>query len=692
MSCGLEGVTGRMPVSSRPLAALMLVSLAVVCAPGSAAFPEAEVSVAEARLEAVKRTALKHDLKTYIRQLERRWPVGERLDIYLAMEFDAFVVQRVTLKLDRERVAERTLDDREADALMQGGVLRLLRRRHDAASVSLQAVVSGYIAGQEDEMIDLLFEGSVDPAGDVTAAVMTIGERVHRLSSRERGMSFPIAIEHYTPQALPVEVLYFRADVPDAHAHERIASLERAVARYYMAAAGALPAWFLLASMPPEQVAQDAVQHALLLSQVFIQLGMPHAAAGQMALVEGLVPSDQDLASIWRVRLELAALEHARGRSDAALARLHRAPDEIPPEVYPQWAALLGMVLIDAGAAEEAAGILQTVRPRERTPYIRYNLGIALIRQGEHPAGVTQLQRVAQTPPRDAATAALSDRAGLVSAQTRIGQGDIRGARQILRELPLQGPYANAALLSLGWSYLVSEHGLDEEWAGPLRRSTDVSPADFASHRRVTGNGVADSEVRDTVADALPPWRELVRRDVMEPKVQEALVVIPYALQLLGDAVAAGEAYAEAIEALENVLTTIESARTALGEGDGRRMIQTFASTGNATAFGRDWKIGGLPDLPATYWTVLQVSGNSFLEGLRSYRDLVFLEGRLAHSADAAESLALRDELVAMRQVVLVNLVGLIDTELSERHRIAREHLMRARMGRARLLEAGLRG
>src|ERR1700761_4821590 len=90
--------------------------------------------------------------------------------------------------------------------------------------------------------------------------------------------------------------------------------------------------------------------------------------------------------------------------------------------------------------------------------FMRYNLGVALIKDGRVGQGVNMLDRVGRLTPVDSETLALRDKAHLALGYQFLSSDQGGTAVPILGRVRSEGPFSTRALLWMGWAYL-APHG-----------------------------------------------------------------------------------------------------------------------------------------------------------------------------------------------------------------------------------------
>jgi hypothetical protein len=300
----------------------------------------------------------------------------------------------------------------------------------------------------------------------------------------------------------------------------------------------------------------------------------------------------------------LARVSWQRGEPDRALRALDRLQGKLPAAISEEAGNLQGLILLASGQNDKATTLLRRALSRNGgSPYLRYNLGVALIRSGSAADGEAQLDAVGQREADDEESRLLRDKANLALGYGYLQNGAAGTSRRVLERVRLEGPLSNKALLGAGW---------------------------------------ADAEAGD-YARALVPWTELGRREPTDPAVQESLLAIPYALNRMNLHGRAAERYETAITLFQRERDRLDKAITAIGRGE------LLAALDRQT---HDPQAQVLPFADGTHSPMLHylpelLSSNEFQTALRNYRDLRALEDNLD---TWARSITAYDDMLAARK------------------------------------------
>lgn len=394
--------------------------------------------------------------------------------------------------------------------------------------------------------------------------------------------------------------------------------------------------------MPPD--------YQWLLAQAHVDFAMRNSA---MPIYRSLAITATDHLLLARSRLRLAELQFQRGYNEEARGTLNAMREGLPKEVALEWQDLMSRVLMRDGRFGEAQEVLNEFKNGDKqTPYMRYNLAVALINDGQVPKGRDVLDRLGRLRVVDIETLALRDRANLTLGWNFL-KGQLGGtAKPVFYRVRTEGPYSNRALLGLGWAELAPRgERQNREMPDDLTPFTTFSSLGGllrpgflerdifkrANLRFKLGEISKDEE--EALARALVPWVELLGRNPMDPAVQEAWLAIPYSLDRLGAHTQALQYYQRAVQELEKNRGRIAQAEAAIKEN---RMVETIVRRDIDAESGWEWKLKDLPDTPETYYLQNLLAEHRFQEALKNYRDIRLLARNLDASASRLGQLELQ--------------------------------------------------
>ncbi|MEJ2563554.1 MAG: hypothetical protein P8Z42_12835, partial [Anaerolineales bacterium] len=341
-----------------------------------------------------------------------------------------------------------------------------------------------------------------------------------------------------------------------------------------------------------------------------------HQRAGRAitAVIEGNVPEPVRNEAIFR----LARLYFQKGQPVNAEYAVERISGAVPPEIRDDLDFLRAQILMANGRFAEAAHILRGLQDAKSLEgFTTYNLGIALVKDGQEPEGRQYLDRTGQINSNDALTLAIKDKANLVLGAKLLKEKNFEGAKQVLDRVHLSGPFSNRALLGSGWAAAFQEH-FDQ---------------------------------------AVVPWSILAGRDVTDEAVQEAMLALPYAYGKLNVYSKAALLYGGALEKFSAQIDRLSASIKCIREGHFLKALVREELKQDA-----DWvvKLRKLPQTPETYYLIDLMASHDFQESLKNYLDLEELRKKLETwdmDLDAFE------QIIAQRRAYYQPLLPVIDRE-----------------------------
>jgi hypothetical protein len=240
------------------------------------------------------------------------------------------------------------------------------------------------------------------------------------------------------------------------------------------------------------------------------------------------------------------------------------------------------------------------------------------VRLGRVDAGVRVLDEVGQLRASDLTLSGLRDKANVALGYAWLQAELPEQAGPSLQRVRLHGPFANKALLGVGW---------------------------------------ADAERGDYRA-ALSPWLELSQRAVLDPAVQESLLAVPYAFSQLGANRQAADYYLAAIDTFNAEIGRVDQAIASVEQGT---FVADLLRNRVTDESGWYWRLDSLPDSIESYYLYELVASNDFQEGLKNYRDLLYLQSNLARWSD---SLGVFTDILDTRERAYAQRLPLIERSL----------------------------
>src|SRR5438270_4753431 len=350
------------------------------------------------------------------------------------------------------------------------------------------------------------------------------------------------------------------------------------------------------------RVPHHAEEAQLLEGGLYLTLGM-HNEAGER--FERLLTNDVPTGVRNRAWFYLAQVWYARGYLERADAALRKVNGRMSPELEAQKELLFGNVLMHEGRYDEAIRLLAGWRgPLIWSAYARFNLGVALVRNGRLDDADPFLSGVGTVLAATAEQAALRDGANLALGFAYLQANQPARARAPLARVRLNGPYSNKALLGIGWA--------------------DAALGDYQG--------------------ALTPWMELRGRDVLDAAVQESYLAVPYAFGKLNANAQSAEYYESAVKNFDAENGQLDEAIARIEKGD---LLERVPGTDPGARYGWFWQLKSLPDAPESRYLYAVLAGHDFQEGLKNYRDLLFLNGALGRWD---ESMAAFEDMIETRE------------------------------------------
>ena len=271
------------------------------------------------------------------------------------------------------------------------------------------------------------------------------------------------------------------------------------------------------------------------------------------------------------------------GEYDKAAEALNKVTDTLPPLRNEERLNLLANVYQHLGQPEKAIAVLEDLDSDSVWKhYAGFNLGVALLRAGKAEEGQELLEEVGDTHGTDEEHAALKDRANLALGFSWIQQQDTDEAVKYLRRIRLHGPFSNKALLGLGWAYNLA-----------------------GDHRR-----------------ALSAWRELAKRDPIDPAVQEALLAIPYSTDTVG---APGRALSEYEQALDVYAREQKRLAAVIESVEGGEIERILRSKSRDLEIITPLEIRQAASARSLPYLSRLLAGYEFQTAYKNYRDLFYL-------------------------------------------------------------------
>ncbi len=235
-----------------------------------------------------------------------------------------------------------------------------------------------------------------------------------------------------------------------------------------------------------------------------------------------------------QVMMSLARVRYRAGDNVAALARLNQLTSITHPLLRDDAALMKANIYLREQQPTDAARALADVKADSASyRYALFNLGVALLQSRQTAQAESTFASLLQLPASAEIEKALRDRTLLAQGYDLLRQQQAEPAILRLRQIRLNGPYANNAMLGLGWAYSRQQN----------------------------------------YQDAIAPWQVLAQRSAADLAVQEGRLALPYALQQLGALAESLTAYGDALSSFDVEIGKIDGALKSLRDGETLRNL-----------------------------------------------------------------------------------------------------------------------
>lgn len=570
------------------------------------------------------------------------YPDISRVSVFVAVKVGGFLLNEVVVKLDDGQEVRHRYTDSESKALLRNGMHRVMRANVNPGAHRLRAEFSGrFIDAKPDEPP---VTGSAETIFDKALEPIELVLPVTRNSRLDRP-GLPEVARMESTQTRPARRALMLNSSRSARSRDYapgssqdpylgMAVFLKNDQRYFTAISELLR----IAARVPDP-AQLPFEFHEQLAECYLAFGVPSRAEAIFQRLAG--ETKRDALTLARAKLRLAELYLDRGYYEKATQTLQGITEKLPEELLPDWQDALARSLLAQERYAEAIEILTESDKVDRLPaHARYNLAIAMLKDGRVEQGRNLLDRVGIMKVPDKEALALRDRANLTLGYHFL-RAQLGGtAKPVFGRVRTDGPYANRALLGLGWAELAPRGRRQDRQFVPgdpqdqspfstfsslgvlLRRGYyDTDPFGRLGLRPFRLDKISKDE-QEALKRALVPWTVLAERDPMDPAVQEGLLAIPFALDRLKAHEEAAQLYQRAIGTLEEGRRRMDVAMKSIGEG---RMVETIVRRDLDAESGWMWRLRDLPDAAETYYLQTLLAEDRFQESLKNYRDLRLL-------------------------------------------------------------------
>lgn len=336
----------------------------------------------------------------------------------------------------------------------------------------------------------------------------------------------------------------------------------------------------------------------------------------------------------------LARIHFQKGQLEDALHALDRIDGRVPENIRDEIEFLRANIYLGIERPADAIEVLGRLQSAESlNGFADYNLGIALLQDGQQDRAFAQLGKAGQVGATDEETLAIRDKSNLVLGTLLFDAGTFDQAAQFLDRVRLEGPFSDEALLRSGWA---------NAQAGNYER-------------------------------AVVPWGILAEREVTDSAVQEAMIALPYAYAQLNVHGRAAVMYGRALESFDGELKKLDASVESIREG---KFLDALVR--EEIRQDKDWvmRLRNLPQTPETYYLMDLMASHDFQAALQNYLDLEDLRKKLASWDSSFDAF---DDMIGLRRQYYEPLLPDVDQQFREldsrlRLRLEQHKLMQQRL------------
>jgi tetratricopeptide (TPR) repeat protein len=565
------------------------------------------------------------------------YPDQSMTTIYVAVKVGGFLIDDISVRINENEAVTHTYSDSEALALLKDdGWQRLLRLPLEPGTYRLQAQFTGHFFDAKPSdpptrgKVETLFEKGLTeldlvlPVSRNTRLDKPGLSEISRIETRKVRPSRNV----WLPQPQRFESTLAEGSAGTLNDPRYRAALFLKNDGRYLSA--------LTELLQIEQGASDPATlpatFRLLEADCYVGFGMQAQAE---RVYQQIAVGDSDPLTAARAQITLASFEYQRGYLPQAIERLNRIRPKLPSSLLDDWRLQMTGSLLAQDRYNEAITMLTDkdgAVDDDLPPVLRYNLAVALIRDGRAAEGRRQLNQVGTMDVTTLDMLVLRDKANLTLGYQYLQGQEGKNAKTVFGRIRTNGPFSNRALLGIGWSEIAppeapkagdltaeAEGKNTADSLGTLLRPGYVDP-NARARVPVENKPIAglSPEEQQGLLRALVPWAELVKRDPMDPAVQEGMLAIPWALDRL-------LAFEESLARYTDAIASLETARKRMDEAmksiKGGRMVSTIVRRDIDSERGWLWRLRDLPDAPETYFLQSVLAENRFQEALKNYRD-----------------------------------------------------------------------
>ena len=405
--------------------------------------------------EALKLDQQVGTLKNEVLQLNRAlnaqeqallYPAFSRTDIYVNVDVRGFLLTDMLVSIDGGTPFTFAYTERQSAAFTDGGWHRLARTNVTQGPHRLHAEFTGhYITAKPG---DPPIHGSLETSFNKQLASLDI---VLPLAGLGQSLQMDSVQRLQAPSTLiDSDDASQQWKLDNARVDYRLGSVgdpRLKAAQFYETEGRYFTALTELLNIADEAGSDDSFSqdYFWLLAECYLSFGLkPQAEAVYDRLAQMTQSAPETLA---RARLRIAEFEYERGYLPEATRDLMRLRETLPQALVIEWQDLLSRVLMEQGRYNEAVEVLTELdNVDEHTPFMEYNLGVAMVNDGRVAQGRNLLDRVGRMRPETVKELALRDRANLSLGYSFLRNELGGSAIPVFNRVQVEGPFSNRAL------------------------------------------------------------------------------------------------------------------------------------------------------------------------------------------------------------------------------------------------------
>ena len=341
----------------------------------------------------------------------------------------------------------------------------------------------------------------------------------------------------------------------------------------------------LLAARERNRLQRTGKDADLLLGNLYYGYGLIPDA---VELFNGLLDDESPSSLRNRVWFNLARVEYEQGNYKPAAELLQRIDDELPESRQAQKDYLLMRLYLLAGDSEAARSTLKRI-PTDSIwrSYGEYNLGISLTADGKADAGREWLISAADRSLSDPGPEgqALSDAARLATGLASLRDGKWSQVIDDLRQVHIDGPLSNTALLATGWAWHLQ--------GNPLQ--------------------------------AIGIWQTLIDKQQKDAATREAHVAMGQVQEQAGNLKLAAWYYDRAARYLQEALDDLDRVIAEVEQGE---LIRSLLEQGQIITRGRD-ALRQPPPGDISPYLIETMAGDEFQREVRNLQQLIDIRNQM---------------------------------------------------------------